>query len=285
MAIGTNLDSITFTSNSLSPAPGIWDKIWLNGGTMNSSFNYCNIKYAGYALYGNTYSDSTIIKNSNFNYNNYCTWWVLACKIDSSNFTHNVNIAIDQGDYLITNSNISNNGIGLEILWNTTIVNCIIDSNQTGIFNNEGGLKISNSYIRYNQSGITENYTLDNIDVIKNCVIDSNVIVGIVFNTSDYDSLINNEIKYNGIGLEIVESHCFINKNIIENNATGIKLETSIATIYCNKICNNTTYNLYYDVVSNSNINIPSNYWCSTDSATIHSMIYDGYTNISLGLV
>src|ERR1035438_4422071 len=43
IAIGTALDSITFTSNSSSPSPGIWGGtgntggVWLNGGTMSFS--------------------------------------------------------------------------------------------------------------------------------------------------------------------------------------------------------------------------------------------------------
>ncbi|MFI5219462.1 MAG: T9SS type A sorting domain-containing protein, partial [Bacteroidia bacterium] len=61
-------------------------------------------------------------------------------------------------------------------------------------------------------------------------------------------------------------------------------LNNSVDNIYCNKICNNTSYNLYYSVTG-GNVNIPNNYWCTSDFAQISSGIYDGYDNINLGLV
>src|SRR6267154_4604149 len=64
IANGTVIDSITFTSNSGSPTPGIWDKIWLNSAT-NAKFNYCNFSYATYGIY---YGADTV-RNSNFTFN------------------------------------------------------------------------------------------------------------------------------------------------------------------------------------------------------------------------
>ncbi|MES2621463.1 MAG: T9SS type A sorting domain-containing protein, partial [Bacteroidota bacterium] len=55
--------------------------------------------------------------------------------------------------------------------------------------------------------------------------------------------------------------------------------------ITCNKICNNTFYNLQHGRNFGSNSNISNNYWCTTDSALIASKIYDGYDNINFGLV
>ena len=75
-----------------------------------------------------------------------------------------------------------------------------------------------------------------------------------------------------------------ITNNVFENNNIGIKLHWKIDEIYCNRICNNIQYDLYYDV-SLYNMTIPNNYWCSTDSATIASHIYDGYDNIGLALI
>src|SRR5947207_499617 len=40
IAIGTVVDSITFTSNSGTPTPGIWGTVSLNGG--HAYYNYCN---------------------------------------------------------------------------------------------------------------------------------------------------------------------------------------------------------------------------------------------------
>jgi hypothetical protein len=72
-------------------------------------------------------------------------------------------------------------------------------------------------------------------------------------------------------------------KNIIENNDTGILLNGPAHVFYCNKICNNTTWDLYNNTSMNPNIS--DNYWCTTDTAIISAHIYDGHDNGSLGLV
>src|ERR1043165_4988860 len=66
IAVGTVTDSITFTSNSSTPTPGICSKVLLNGGTAPSRFNYCNFKYAQYAINGGPVDT---IRNSNFTLN------------------------------------------------------------------------------------------------------------------------------------------------------------------------------------------------------------------------
>src|SRR5262245_11252991 len=65
IANGTAADSITFTSSSGFPSIGIWDKVWLNGGTMISQFNYCNFNYATIGMEYQMNGD-LIVKNSNF---------------------------------------------------------------------------------------------------------------------------------------------------------------------------------------------------------------------------
>ncbi|MBK5283965.1 MAG: T9SS type A sorting domain-containing protein, partial [Bacteroidia bacterium] len=55
--------------------------------------------------------------------------------------------------------------------------------------------------------------------------------------------------------------------------------------IYCNRICGNTTYDLQYTTSYGSNADVSNNYWCTPDSLSTAARIYDGYDNISLGLV
>ena len=149
------------------------------------------------------------------------------------------------------------------------IDNCIFYRNNSAI---TGGDKISNCTFFYNQYGINSGSPK-----IINCIIDSNKIIETQI---ENDSIVNCNIRYNGIGLQSEGST--ITKNIIENNSIGIKSLGS-DKIYCNKLCNNTSYDFYFD--SKSNMSITDNYWCTTDSATIASHIYDGYENINLGIV
>ncbi|MBK5285520.1 MAG: T9SS type A sorting domain-containing protein [Bacteroidia bacterium] len=72
-------------------------------------------------------------------------------------------------------------------------------------------------------------------------------------------------------------AHC-----VIENNAIGVQAN-HCSNISCNRICNNTTYN--FKLTTSSNRSIANNYWCTNDSLTIANSIYDGYDNVSLGIV
>lgn len=165
------------------------------------------------------------------------------------------------------------------------IIFCTFKNNVTGIFG--GGLEIDNSNVSNNQTGANiggQKVTL------KNSIIDSNNVTGIIsrggVGAGSVDSIINCEIKYNGIGLydDYGETFNFISKNSIEYNNIGLKVQGMYNDISCNKVCNNTSYDFYY-YANSSNYDVSNNYWCSSDSATIASHIYDGYDNISLGLV
>jgi hypothetical protein len=246
IAVGTSSDSITFTSNSLSPSPGIWVGIFLNLDS-TPTIDFCNFKYADRAIYHTQIppNQNIAIKNSKFIYNNTAIYysppnWSYMF-IDSSIFRNN-NIAIESLSKMVIMNNcvISNNQIGIDFAY-SKIQNSIIDSNTTGI-----------------------NYHL-------------------------YDTIINCKIRYNNMGLRNPHNTAtggnLITKNTIENNNTGIRLDISGDSIYCNKICNNSSYDLYYNVLFGSNMSLPNNYWCTTDSASTEVVIYDGYDNINLGLV
>lgn len=284
IAIGTSTDSITFTSNAASPTIGIWGEILINSGTDTSVFNYCNFRYANYGIYFD--ADKTlIIKNSNFKNNNdglYCGYIKGSADafIDSTSFIYNLNYGIAGSiSGIINYCNISNNKVGLSADWIVIIKNCTIKSNQTGI--SASGALIYTCNITYNQTGISSL-----IGTIQDCIISYNIIQGI-FGVGD--SVINCEIKYNGIGFHDWDwagaGTNVITKSVIENNAIGIKIESLSGTsnVYCNKICNNTTYDFYN--ASSRIVSISNNYWCITDSATIASHIYDGYDNINKGIV
>ncbi|MCX6275900.1 MAG: T9SS type A sorting domain-containing protein, partial [Bacteroidetes bacterium] len=123
---------------------------------------------------------------------------------------------------------------------------------------------------------------------VQQCVIDSNISFGI--RTVQSDTILNCEIKYNGIGLVVSTSGggdpSFVSENIIESNTIGIQLENGFNNdqIYCNMFCNNTSYDLKTTLSTNTNC-VLNNYWCSTDSVIISSHIWDGYDDAGLGLI
>jgi hypothetical protein len=295
IAVGTFNDSITFTSNSLTPMSGSWAGVSIIGGTLQSDFNYSNFRYSSGGLSNS--SDTLKVKNSCFVNNN----WGLNgfhLYVDSCSFTNNtaIGLGVSWGGS-VSNSYFANNNSAINgfssgytsFLGHTYINNCVFKHNQVGIVNVSYGV-IENCNLTNNQFGLMDNnHFLDlanGASRIKNCVVDSNIVMGLCLGYGD--SILNCQIKYNGVGLSdsVVSATGsggnFISGNEIENNGIGIKLwATNYVT--CNKICNNTYYDLHYNY--STNITALNNYWCNTDSASIATKIYDGYDNINVGLL
>jgi len=282
IAIGTLVDSITFTSNLASPYNGIWRNVYLNGGSLVSQFKYCNFRYAGHGIYSQGYFT---LSNSDFYYNSYGLRGGSISPVDSCNFRYNVYYGIFGGG-TFNYCNISNtqqkglDGQGV------TLNYCVIDSNQIGIYNIDN-TNINNCYIRFNQSGLLCGGINGN-NVIKNTFVESNTAVGLDILTDENDSVINCQIRYNGTGLKVsgaAQYPVIVTKNIIENNSIGIELTGGgLDSIYCNRICNNALYGLKLIGSANTNC-VVGNYWCTSDSASTEAVIYDAFDNVSLGIV
>lgn len=254
VAMGTVSDSITFTSNSPSPHPGSWGNIYLNNenGSTSSSFDYCNLHYADFAIYIFHYTCSAFPLPS--------------VTINHSLLSYNKRAVF--GDYnQCTHINVHNSYFH--------------DNVNYGIYANSQGGTITNSIFVRNSSGIIIPRTS-----IKNCRIDSNAIVGVVL--PRFDTILDCQIKYNGIGLKDHVNdvgYSTVMRNAIENNDVGIKWTYSNSQISNNTICNNISYDFYSTATFGTNVSVPNNCWCTSDSANISARIYDGYDNTNLGLV
>ena len=311
IANGTAALPITFKANSTNAGRFFWNGILLNN-IDSCYFNHCVFKNAQSAI-GTQNSQNSYpfirIRNSTFmdnwkglkgdklgNNNSNNNFYLLdSCNfiqntigidderyyqpngilITNSSFFQNSYTAIFSYDYLVIhNSSFYKNYIGLNLDGSSfpsssIIDNCKINSNFKGI-------------ITGNLSG---NYQLQ----VLNSTIDSNQIG--VANYTPYKCTIQNcLIKNNANGIEDIGSNNYsagivIKENIITTNKIGIS-GLSSDSIYCNKIFNDTLYDFYYNnTTSNANYHIGSNDWGDTSIANIRAKIYDGYTNIALGLV
>jgi len=300
IAMGTATASITFTSNS-----GMFAGVVLNGGNMHSQIGYCNFYYANHALQcGNQADTGFTVKHCKIMYNyDGISCGSPNCLIDSCEIKYNTHWSLG-GFKNVTNCTITNNFDGIFQCWNVN--NCVVNSNtDVGIYENYG--PVSNCFVKYNNIGISQGHALtinkcvitnnqigiepDDIGwVITNCVIDSNSI-GVKLSThidnSENESISFCEINYNGIGISdyrnynsTIYTNNIITKNYIENDSIGIYLNAP-DSIYCNRICNNTSYGLQYYGSYSTNC-AANNFWCTVDSASIESVIYDGYDNISI---
>ncbi len=287
IAQGTSVDSITFTSNSGVPVHGIWGGVRNTGTAFSNAhvFNCCNFRYATNGL-NNNYNgvaDTLIIKNSNFNNNNTGLFGVNGgyVVIDSNSFNNNFTCGFDfsgNNSIVVNYCNFSNNALGITNSFHSTFLNCTFRSNTTAIYYAQN-CKIYSCIINNNQNGLTP--LGGSYNRIKNCTIDSNVVWGAKLSSGD--SIINCHVNYNTTGIISQATQNTIIMCTIENNGTGIIVAYYNATIYCNKICNNTNYGLSYTGVPN--LSFPNNYWCTTDSASTSAVIHDGYDNVIYGLI
>jgi len=252
-ANGTVADSIIFTSNSSSPAAGIYSGIYMNNGAPDTnSFKYCSFYYAGSALYS-PYNFPLTIKHCRFTSNNFGINTISSAAVDSCIFMYDTTAIFQPTLVPISNCIFKFNGKGIEVARQGSITNCIVTHNNSGIIN-------------------------PHQSTIRNCVIDSNRDYGLMSGSGD--SISYCDISYNGTGTDIVSSVFYL--NTISNN-TNDGIITYNNTVTCNSICNNTPYNIVTTDASNESVK--NNYWCLPDSASIRNTIYDGYDKTSLGLL
>ena len=196
-------------------------------------------------------------------------FYTLALNWGSSGVSLNVNNSKFENNYIASNA-----GATLDVI----IDSCYFTNNYIAI---TGGNKIvTNSIFVNNYYGLL---IAENVDVY-NCTFCGNTIAL----DGGRGNLQNCVIMNNGIGVRSHwEGFTNVSGNIIAENDTGIML-TSSGSISNglgsnNNICNN----YYYDLInwSYANIAIPNNCWCDTDSLTIANKIYDGYDNVTYGLI
>jgi len=247
-AIGTLENHIVFTSNSSNPTKGSWVGIIVTGNNpMLDDFYQVRLDYIeGY--YAHLFIDLDIAYQGPYIFTN-------------SIFSDNQYVSNDNG-YPYTqfeNCNFMNNGEALKggSNFQITIRNCNFIDNFAGASYVD---LVENSYFRGN-----EIYGLSQFGQATNCTFEnhSNIAVSNSFN-SNYNHFVGNTLQNNEIGLRIAT---YFN-GVIE--------------LYDNKFCDN-TYSVY--LATSSNVDIPNNCWCSNDPDYISSKIYDGYDDVSLGLV
>ncbi|KAA3618075.1 MAG: T9SS C-terminal target domain-containing protein [Calditrichaeota bacterium] len=204
-AVGTEEDSIRFTSSSASPHEGDWSGIYFSTGS-DGRLEFCQINYAGVAL----------------------TLDAASPEINSSHFTKN-NTGLDclagaAGN--ITESLFEKNpNAGIRILNAGPVVKrCILRQNS------ENGLE--SAIVLQGASGtIVQNFIFENINS------------GIDLTNSSAVKIYQNTIVQNDMGITISDCDPTIINNIIALNGTGISTENSIPAAFHNAVSLNSSGN------------------------------------------
>lgn len=138
----------------------------------------------------------------------------------------------------------------------------IIDScqffNNTYAFAQCSGLNITNSLFTGNGTGVEGESNC----TIANSVFETN---SVAIKIGDNGVVTNNQISNNSIGIQVTAYSP--NTTVIDNNV----------------ICSNTIHNL--ENLTDKNYQVNLNCFCSQDSTVIENGIYDGYDDITRGLV
>jgi len=145
LAQGTSINPITFTSGSLTPAPGNWNRITLSGpGSSASQLSYCTIQYAVIALHLDNSSPAllTNITASNNGYGFYLdnnSSPTITQSTASTNGT--AGFYLGAASPIITYSKaINNSGDGIQISGSASNPNPTV--NRSSLYGN-GGLDVS----------------------------------------------------------------------------------------------------------------------------------------------
>ena len=204
---------------------------------------------------------------------------------------------------VVNNCEFINNAVPHSLIYvygSVTANNCIYKNNFACMSTIANGVNVNGCTFENNT-----NCFIQISGKFKNCVFKDNVVVFQENGTLEIDSsqFINNETGINAFGAGSVKNSTFtgnklalsvgsnsiIESNNISNNDVGLGLAGVFTTgmvlplIKNNKICYNLLYNL--ENKSDYNLSLDSNCFCLNDSVSIDAKIYDGYDDITRGLI
>lgn len=277
---------ITFRADTAVTTLGAWNGIVVKnsqGGAIN--YDYVHISNAIYAVqYDAWIPDFIDLHQSEFRYNTYAVNVGLEIRAEECSFVHNqvavygwsifnftnctfdsngAALSIYPSSLNIQNSQFTGNAIGLflnsGIINGLTVRNTVFDNNLMAIYNANGGIIDSCTFIHNDEAIKTSTY----LEVKNSFFYENQTALEIGFGTNVMDC----EINYNETGIALGPVSFGQPMPLIENN----------------RICFNSDYNI--DNRTDLNMFIPTNCFCITDSTEIEAKILDGYDDITKGLI
>jgi hypothetical protein len=201
------------------------------------------------------------------------------CIVSYSTYGFSVECCNTGGPFNISNSNFRYNNQGISNYSGSStpvyVDNCLFEYNQIAVRNSDK--IITNSVFRNNNIGINSTRCDVSFSLFTN---HSEYAIGTTGTISDC-TITNNEkgvISY----IDMDDGPNYLANSIISNNTIGLELNT-FGLIENNIICSNDNYNVLYH--NDSNHDISNNCWCLDNESDIAQTIFDGYDDISLGLL
>lgn len=283
VALGTDQAPIVIKS-AANDAPGLYTWMGINikgsqGGTVQMDrFKLFDSFYGlnnDISQPGVTYN----FTNCHFKNNNYAIQ--LNADMNYSNCLFELNgvgqaAQISYGTLTASNCQFLNNFCSFTWSNNISVNNCLFQGNGNNIVGSPGIVSdcqfIDNDFAFAEANGHT----------IQNCFFTAN---GVAVDNTGSCNIVNSTFDNNTTAIRIGDNSSITNCEII-NNQIGVSVTASnpsTTNISDNIICSNTLYNLENSTDKNFQVN--ANCFCSQDSSVIESFIFDGYDDITRGLV
>jgi len=282
IANGTSNAPIVFTSSDTTTGFYNWEGIRIKGsqgGTVQ--MNHFELHNSWYGIYNDIAQPgvSYVFDECHFRSNQYGLQLNADLVYNNCIFESNgVGQAaqISYGSLTATNCQFLNNFCSFTWSNNINVNNCLFAGNQNNIIGSPG--IIQNSQFYNNTFGMTE---ISNITV-NQCVFDGN---GTGIDGSSTCVITNSTFTNNSIAVKIGDAST-VSQNTITDNSIGVQVlgyDPNTTSIDSNLICNNSVHNL--ENLTDKNYQVNLNCFCSQDSTIIENGIFDGYDDITRGLV
>lgn len=282
VANGTAADKITFRSTT-NATRNDWYGINVKssqGGTFQVSNIDLKNSFNGLMADSNLGNSTFVFDNCVFEKNVYAVQMNAQLVYNNCKFIDNsIGQAVQyvSGSLTATNCEFLNNFCGFTMVnGSINLTNCLFEGNENGFINSSGSM--SNCIFRNNTYGIGQGGSVN----MSNCTFENNDIGA---QSLSFSTISNCAFLENGKALEIGDN-CSLTGNDISNNQSGVTVvANSMQTLSFqgNTICQNTVYNLENQTDKNFQVNDIC--FCSTDSTEIENKIFDGYDDITKGLV
>jgi len=282
IALGTDANKIKFTSSDTTDGFYNWQGISIKGSQGgNCQLDRIELHNSWYGIY-NDISEPGVsynFTNCRFKNNNYAVQLNADLNLTNTIFEKNgVGKAaqISYGSVTATNCQFKQNLCSMTWANSINLNDCFFTENTNNIIGCPG--TIQNCSFINNEFAFTESAGLQ----ISNCLFQGNAVA---IDENGSSTISNSIFTNNTIAVKLGENSLLM-FNTITDNGTGVQVRgsnPSSAQIVDNQLCNNVNYNL--ENLTDKNFQVNTNCFCSSDSTIIENGIYDGYDDITRGLV
>ncbi len=277
---------ITFRANTLTQTVGTWGGFMVKnsqGGIIN--YDYVSISNAINAFnYDGAVPGSIVLNGCEFKFNGSAINNGINLVATDCYFYGNYSAVSGWSNFTFERCVFDSNSTALPIYASfLSVDSCVFSRNSQAIYFSSSaftGIEIKNSTFSNNTVAMTN----ANNGFVSNCLFENNQSgISSSIQLNIYDCTFNyNEVAIAaGFGTSV--TNCEINFNTKGVLLGPVSFGQPVPVVENNRICGNSLYNI--ENSTDLNMYLPTNCFCESDSTIIEDKIYDGYDDITRGLI